>query len=111
MQVVDLMLQDARVPSRCFQCLFYTAFVQKFHGYGARPGNKCRKTCDTQTSLEEFNHLIALLRNSRVDDGVKRHGPPFAFSKLLLGDVLMIFRAVLNHRELYGKADLRSCKA
>src|SRR5882724_7308073 len=103
MQMIDFMLQDARVPSRCFQYLFHAALVQKFHGYGARSGNKRGKTCDAQTSLEEFHHLIALIRNSRIDDGVKWDGPSFAFSKLLFGNVLMILRPILDHRELQRK--------
>ncbi len=85
-------------------------FVQKFPPDGARPGNKSEKTRKAQASLEEFRHIVALFRNSRIDDGVKWHGPPLALSKLLRGDVLVVIRSILDHSELQGKSYLGSRK-
>src|SRR6266853_1360640 len=109
-QVVDLVLQDARVPSRCFKCFFHSTFVQKFHSDGARSGNKGGKTRQAEAPLEKLHRITSHFRNSGIDDGVKRHGPPVAFSKLLCWKVLVVFLAVLDHSELQGKADLGSGK-
>src|SRR6266852_4818832 len=75
-QVVDLVLQDARVPSRCFKCFFHSTFVQKFHSDDARSGNKRGKTRQAEAPLEKLHRINTHFRNSGIDDGVKSHGTP-----------------------------------
>ena len=109
-QVIDLVLEYARVPSGGLNHFFLSAFVQKFHSRGARSRDESGKTRKAEASFEELGRFSTGLRNSRVDDDVKWDGQPVALSKLLCGDVLVIFLPVFNHRELQGKAHLRSRK-
>src|SRR5260370_3906094 len=94
-QVVDLVLQDARVPSRCFQCFFHSTFVQKFHADGARSGNKGGKTRQAEAPLEKLHRLNTHFPNSWLDAGVKSHRAPSPLSYLLSSNPLLVFLARL----------------
>ena len=53
-QVIDLVLEYARVPSGCLNHFFLSTFVQKFHSYGARSRDESGKTLKAEASFEEL---------------------------------------------------------
>jgi hypothetical protein len=107
LQVIDFMLQNSRVPSGRIDHFFLSAFIEALHANFARPRNQTGETGDAQAALEEFHFFVVDLLDLWIDDGVKWDGKAFAFPKLLLRDVLVIFLAILDHGKLEGKPYLR----
>lgn len=111
LQVINLMLENPRIPTGCLYHFFLSSFIQALHPNGAGPGNKGRKTMKAEAALEKFRCFTVCSRDPGVDDRVKSHGPPLALAKLLCRNVLVILFPVFDHRQLQEKSHLRSGKA
>ena len=73
-QVIDLVLQDARVPAVGVDCDRFGAFVQAFHADTQAAADDCRKPFDAKTPFKEVDCFIADQRQRRVDNDVEIDG-------------------------------------
>ena len=87
-EVIDLVLQDARVPASRFDLLGLSAVVKAIHPHAVRPVHHCGEAGHAQAALEEFGTLIAERGNLGIDDHVEGNGPAFALGQVFGGGVL-----------------------
>lgn len=78
-EVVYLVLKNARIPSGGFDHTRLSAMIEASHAYLPRAGYKCGVTRKTQAALEEFLSYLSVQLNYWIDDDVKRNLSPVAF--------------------------------
>ncbi len=72
-EVVDLVLHDACVPTGCLEASGATMRVQRIHHDRAEPGHHGMKAADTETAFEELDLLTTDRLNSGVDQDLQGH--------------------------------------
>src|SRR5579864_8238821 len=105
--MVDLMLQDARIPAARLNHFRFGSFIHAFHADAARTRRKRHQVVQAQAAFKIFNALFAQQRDLWIDDHLERHHMALALRQLLPRPVLYIFRTVLNYRQLNALANLR----
>ena len=105
--MVDLVLQDTRVPTFRLQLDRFASFVKTIHDYGCATTNFAGKAYETQTSLKELNGFIADDPELRIDNHVEIDRLSLACFELLLRDIFLVFDAILYDGELERRTDLR----
>src|SRR5262245_54658307 len=106
MKVIDLVLQDPRIPSARFNAVELALFVQAFDAHAPRSRHDRRKTIEAQAAFEKLYFSAGGFDNLRIDDHVKWNGAPLALGKLFRRNILEPIFAVFDHRKLQGQADL-----
>ncbi len=106
-KMVDLMLQNARVPATGFNDFRLSSFVHTFHAHAARTRRERHQVFQAKATFKIFNALFAKKRDSRIDDDVKWYRLALAVGQLLRRPVFDVFGTVLNHRQLNALSDLR----
>src|SRR5882724_651704 len=96
-QVIDLVLQDARVPAGRADRDGLAAVIERLDGHGARARHERLEPLDAEAALVVLDDLVAQREARRRDDV---EGDGFALLRLALADVL-------DDGELQGHADLR----
>ena len=76
--MIDLMLQDARVPTGRFDDIRFSVLIEAFHAHASSARNDRRKSRQAQAAFVEFHLLRGQLSNLGIDDDVKRHRRTFA---------------------------------
>src|SRR5579863_941254 len=71
-EMVDLVLEDPRVPATCVDGDRLSVVVERLHVDGAGARHDSLKPFDAETAFEEIDHLRAE-RQPRVDDDVERN--------------------------------------
>src|SRR5579872_5426702 len=74
-QVIDLMLQNARIPTLRLDGPRFSVLVQVFDARAGGARHKAEEPGHTEAAFEEF-HKRARKREHRVDDDVKWNGTP-----------------------------------
>src|SRR5271165_4266052 len=82
-QMVDLMLQDARIPSRGLDDLQRAAMVKTFDAHAVGPRDDRRISRQTEASLKELDIRRTLQLEHGINEDVKRDRLPLAFGDLL----------------------------
>jgi GNAT superfamily N-acetyltransferase len=106
-QMVDLMLQNARIPPAGIDGFLLALFVQAFHPYAMGTGHQSHQAVKAQTSLKEFNLVVVEQGDFRIDDHMKCNHGALAIGKLVFRPVSGVFGAVFNDRQLEIATDLR----
>src|SRR5208282_4696444 len=105
-QVIDLVLQDARVPSRSFDHFRAAVLIEAFHANAARSRHNRGKARQAQAAFEKLGLLLGRFDDPGIDDHLKRHGAPLTLGKLLRGNFLEPVLAILKHCDLQRTAYL-----
>ena len=106
LQVVDLVLQDARIPSRRLNDLPLSLFVQTLHAHVVRSRNDGRESRQAETAFEKLHLRRRLDMQRGIDDHMKRDWPPLALDELLVGETGKILLLVFDDRQLQRHSDL-----
>jgi hypothetical protein len=107
LQVIDLMLQDARVPARRNNHAFASVLIETLDRDFASTRDHSHEARQTQAAFEEFDFLIPEGRNAWIDDDVERNRPALADGKILLRYFPHVLGEVFNDRELDSFTNLR----
>src|SRR5580658_3809363 len=105
-QMVDFVLQDARIPARGLDAYRLTKMIQSLNQDQASARYDTRETGKAETTFKESNFRLRHKMNLRVDQNMKRHRAALAFRQVTLGKICMIFSLVLNDGKLQRLAYL-----
>ncbi len=109
--MVDLVLQNARIPARCLDAHRLTKMIQGLDQHPASARYNPRETGKAQTTFKESNFRRRDEMDSRIEQNMKRHRPALAFRQVSPGKIRMIFSLVLNDDYLQRLTDLWSGEA
>jgi hypothetical protein len=106
-QVIDLVLEDARIPALRMNRDRLGSFVQAIDAHRERTRNDRCKSRQAQAAFEEFNRCRRVIDGQdRIDDGVRRDWFSHARGKLIGGNPGRVFGAIFNYGELEIHPDL-----
>ncbi len=83
MQMVNLVLQDARIPPRGFDDLQRTAVVETFDAHAMGPRDDRRIARQAEASFKELDVRRTLQLEHGINEDVKRDRLPLALGDLL----------------------------
>ena len=107
--MIDLMLQDARVPTGGFNHYRFRILIEAFDSRPAGPRDNRTETGNAEAAFKEFE-LRSIEREDRVDDHGEWNRFSIAFRQGLRIERFELFFAVFNNGELKRQPDLRSGK-
>src|SRR5471032_2356782 len=104
--MVDLMLQNSRVPTLCLDHLRFALFVETCHSNGERTPHRSHQSRDAETTLEEGDIRRREQFNLRIEDHMKINRLPPTLQQLSLRYSLVILGLVFDHCHLQRLPDL-----
>src|SRR5690348_7792896 len=110
-QMIDFMLQDARIPSVCLDDFFLAALIQTFDADRPGPRHKCRKTGQAEAAFEKGNGWVRRMQDARIHNHMEGNWLSFAFGEYVGRGVLQKLLAIFNYGKLNRQADLRRREA
>ena len=96
-EMIDLVLQNPRIPAGRFDHPRLSVFVEACHSNGARPCYHCHQSRDAETALVEGNIRRCEQIYMRIDDYVEVDGYSLALAQLFGGEGFLIFGLIFNH--------------
>ncbi len=101
-QMIDLMLQDASIPTPSRDSARLSVLIEAFDFNSKRPRDGGYKPGHTETTLEEVQQLFGLSANNRIDQRMKWHRFSLALSQLSGREITQRLRSVLDHSQSQG---------
>src|ERR1700730_16114373 len=83
LQVIDLVLKDASVPSGSPNCFRLATFIQAFHAHAARSRDYGGEASQAETSFKELGLRVCGLDDLGIDDHMKRNRSSLALRELV----------------------------
>ena len=105
-EMIDFVLENARVPARSVDGAGLRVFVEAFHTNAAKTGDQGGVSVDAEAAFEELDLLVAHRRELRVDDYVEGKWLALALGDLLGCHGLRVLRKVFDDGELEVESDL-----
>src|SRR5579864_8460176 len=106
LKVVDFMLENAGEPAARLDPFWLGAFIGVFDRDAARTFDQRAEAGQTQAPLIKLRGIFRMFDDARVDEHEEWHRLALALGQTLRGDVLQVFRAILDHRQLERQSDL-----
>src|SRR5574341_107659 len=98
-EVVDLVLEDASMPTVCHVGDRAAALVQRLETHRPRPWHEGGEAIEAQAALEVLDGRGILDGESGVDEDLERDRGALAGGQLFRGQVLLVLRGVLDHSD------------
>ena len=109
-QVVDFVLQNARIPAFSFNADRFALMVKGFNQDRTSTRHDSNEAGKAETAFKEIDLRPRQKPDLRIDQNLKRNGCALAFRQLGRGKIRMIFDLVFNDSELQRLANLGSSK-
>jgi hypothetical protein len=110
-EMIQLVLQNPRIPAGRFDHPRLSAFVEACHSNGARPRYHCHQSRDAETALIEGNIRRCKQIYLWIDDCVEGDWHSLPFAQLFGGEAFLVFGLIFNHRDLKRFSNLRRGQA
>src|SRR5258708_12271155 len=108
--MINFVLEYPGVPSRGFDGLWFSLFIQIGYANSAGSWHHGRKSGQTKTTFIEIGGVVSEESDLGIDNDVEWHWLAFLFSEFLGRQAAQQLFAIFNHRELQRHAHLRRRK-
>lgn len=108
--MIDLVLQNSRVPALCVDEPGVPNFIEALNGHRIRTRDYCHEPRKAETSFKELAAWAITLNDAWIHDHMECYRPSGSNCQLFFRNVLQVFGTIFNDCDLQRESHLGSCE-